>query len=350
MLLFMGCHKRARWAKELIVKVLVTGAAGMLGSRVAELALERGNAVRVLVRPGEDVSWLASAGVEVYQGDVTDRLSVESAVNGVDRVLHCAARTGPWGPEAEYEKVNVYGLKSVVETAMAAGVKRFVHVSSISVHGIDVHGTADETAPMCGGSDPYSKSKVAGEQLLQQLIRDKGAPVSIVRPGLIYGPRDTNSFGRFVRLVEQGKMVVIGSGNNHLPLIYVEDVAQGIWLASEVEQAIGRAYLLVNDEPVTQRDYFNTIARELGVPPPSRHIPYRLALALGATAEMMGHLMRMQQPPPIMRFGLMQMGGENRFLINRARSELGFVPQVNLAEGVREGIVWYRTTRPATIS
>src|SRR5206468_7904927 len=108
-LLLKGCYKRASRAKELTMKVLVTGAAGLLGSHVAEFALERSDAVRVLVRPGQDVSWLAKAGVEVCQGDLTDRLSVESAVDGVDRVLHCAARTGPWGPEAKYEQVNVYG-------------------------------------------------------------------------------------------------------------------------------------------------------------------------------------------------------------------------------------------------
>jgi nucleoside-diphosphate-sugar epimerase len=326
------------------MKVLVTGAAGLLGSYVADLALERGDAVRVLVRPGDNVSRLAKAGAEVCRGDLTDLPSLEAAVDGVDRVLHCAARTGPWGPEIEYELVNVRGSKMLLEAAMAAGVQRFVHVSSVTAHGVDICGTADETSPLRGGSDPYSRTKVAGEQLLQQMIRDKGAPVTIVRPGIIYGPRDTNSFGRFARLVEQGKMVIIGSGNNHLPLIYVKDVAQGVLLASEAEQAVGRAYLLVNDEPITQHDYFTTIARELGVAPPSRHIPYRLALALGAVAEMGGHLMRMKQPPPLMRFGVKQIGGENRFVISRARCELGFSPQVNLAEGVRQGIAWYRAT------
>ena len=329
------------------MKVLVTGAAGLLGSHVAELVLERGDAVRVLVRPGEDVSWLTKAGAEVCRGDLTDRLSLEAAVDGVDLVLHCAARMGPWGPEVEYDLVNVRGPKVLVEAALAAGVRRIVHVSSIDVHGLVVGTRADETAPYGTERDPYSRSKIAGEFELQRLIRDKGAPVTIVRPGLIYGPRDTNSFGRFARLVEQGKMVIIGSGNNHLPLIYVRDVARGILLASEAEQAIGRAYLLVNDEPVTQRDYFSAIARELGVPPPRRHIPYRLALALGATAEMVGHLARMKQPPPLMRFGLKQVAGENRFAISRARGELGFSPQVNLADGVREGVAWYRTKRRA---
>ncbi len=327
------------------MKILITGATGFLGSHVTDLALERGDVVRILARPNENVSRLVKAGVEVCQGDLTERSSLEAAVDGVEHVLHCAARTGPWGPRIEYEQVNISGVKLLVEIAMAAKVRRIVHVSSITVHGLDVHGTADETASLCGGPDPYSRTKVAGERMLQQMILDKGAPVTIVRPGLIYGPRDINSFGRFAGLIEQGKMVLIGSGGNHLPLIYVRDVAQGIMLASETEQTIGRAYLLVNDEPITQSDYYHAIAKELGVPPPRVHIPYRAALALGATAELVGHVTQRKQPPPLMRFGLMQIGGENCFTMNRARSELGFSPQVNLAEGVRQSIAWYRSNR-----
>lgn len=324
--------------------VLVTGAGGFLGSHLVDLLVECGEPVRILMRSGEDVTQLAQPGVEVHWGDLADRMSLEAAVDGVDRVLHCAARTGAWGPQAEYEIANVYGLKTLVDAAMAAGVRRIVHVSSVTVHGVDVHGTVDETAPLRGGYDPYSRSKVAGEKLLQHMIHEKGAPVTIVRPGLLYGPRDTNSFGRFATLIEQGKMVLFGSGNNHMPLIYVTDVAQGILLASSADHAIGREYILVNDEPATQRDYLNAIALELGVPLPSRHIPYRLALSVGAAAEKTGHLLNWKQSP-LTRFGVEVLGGENRFIINRARSELGFIPQVSLTEGVRKGIAWYRATR-----
>jgi 2-alkyl-3-oxoalkanoate reductase len=324
--------------------VLVTGATGLLGSHLTDLLLERGEEVRVLVQRGDGVSQFAHPNVAICWGHLGDRAALAAAVRGVDRVLHCAARTGPWGQEADYEAVNVRGLQTLVESALAAGVRRFVHVSSITVHGNDVHGAADETAPLRVEPNPYSRSKIAGERLLERMIRDEGAPVTIVRPGWIYGPRDVASFARFAALLERGQMVMIGSGRNHIPLIYVRDVAGGIVLASEKAHAAGRAYLLVNDEPVTQYDYLAAIATALGVPPPRRHIPYRLALLAGTAAETMGRLAQRISAPPVMRYGVQLLGAENRFDISRARRELGFCPQVPLAEGVRRSIAWYRTT------
>jgi nucleoside-diphosphate-sugar epimerase len=100
--------------------------------------------------------------------------------------------------------------------------------------------------------------------------------------------------------------------------------------------------VLVNDEPVTQRDYLNAIARELGAPAPSRRIPYRFAVALGAIAESATRVARRRQPPPVTRFGVQLLGGENRYSIGRARRDLGFSPQIGVAEGVRRGVEWYR--------
>lgn len=321
---------------------LVTGAAGFLGSHVTDLLLARGERPRALVRPGEDVGSLAAAGVDIYPADIADRAALGAALHGVDRVLHCAARTGPWGPAAEYERTNVRGLETLVRTALDAGVRRVVHVSSITVHGNDVRGAADESAPLREEPNPYSRSKVKGERLLARMIEDEGAPVTIVRPGWIYGPRDTASFARFARMIETRRMIMLGSGQNHLPLIYARDAALGVLLASEAAQAEGKCYLLVNDEPVTQREFLAALAAELGAPAPGRRIPYRLAVGMGAVAEGLGRMSRRAQPPPVMRYGLQLLGGENRFSIGRARRELGFSPQVDLAEGVRLSVEWHR--------
>jgi nucleoside-diphosphate-sugar epimerase len=322
--------------------VLVTGATGLLGSHVTDLLVGAGERPRVLVRPGEALNGLADAHVDVARGDLQDRASLQAAVRGVDRVLHCAARTGPWGPDTEYRRTNVSGLRDLVDVALAAGVRRFVHVSSVTVHGVDVDGGADETAPLHAEPNPYCASKVAGERLLAGMIRSHAAPVTIVRPGWIYGPRDAASFGRFAAMIQRRQMMMIGSGGNHVPLIYVRDAALGVVLAGDSDQAVGNAYILVNDEPVTQRDYLNAIAAELGVPAPSRRIPYRLAIAMAAVAESAARVTRRRQPPPVTRFGVQLLGGENRYNIGRARRDLGFSPQVGVAEGVRRGVEWYR--------
>jgi nucleoside-diphosphate-sugar epimerase len=322
--------------------VLVTGAAGFLGNHVTDLLVRRGERPRVLVHPGDRARPSADGNVDVRFADIGDRAALRAVLTGVDRVVHCAARTGTWGPQAEFDRTNVQGLVTLVEAALAAGVRRIVHVSSITVHGFDLGRTADENAPLTGSPDPYSRSKVAGERLLQRMILEDGAPVTIVRPGWIYGPGDAASFARFAGMIEKGRMVMVGSGWNHVPLIYVRDAAEGILLAGEVSHAEGRSYLLVNDEPVTQRDFLATIAAELGVAAPMRQIPYKTAVALGAVSEALGHLARRRQPPPLMRYGIRLLGGENRYDIGRARQELGFRPLVDLADGVKRSVMWYR--------
>jgi len=320
----------------------VTGAAGFLGRPLTELLLARDEQVRMLVRPEDRVGSLSATGADVRRADINDHAAVATALRGVDQVLHCAARTGPWGPAAAYEQTNVRALENLVRAAQTAGVSRLVHVSSVTVHGNDVGGAADEDAPLRSEPNPYSRSKVAAEQLLARMISEEGAPVTIVRPGWIYGPGDTASFARLARQVETGRMMTVGSGENHLPLIYVRDAAQGVLLAGLAAAAAGKRYLLVNDEPVTQRAFLTAIAAELGARPPRYRIPYRLALGLGATAEGLWRLTGRAEPPPLMRYGLQLLGGENRFSIGRARRYLGFEPQVGMAEGIRLSAEWYR--------
>jgi nucleoside-diphosphate-sugar epimerase len=325
------------------MKVLVTGANGLLGSHVVEQLLERGERPRALVRPGDDPGFLAHVDVDVRVGDVNDAAALEAAIDGTDVVVHCAARTGPWGPEREYRNTNVDALATLVSAARASGVRRIVHVSSITVHGNDIRGAGDETLPFRSEPNPYSRSKIAGELLLQRLIQQEGAPVTIVRPGVIYGPRDAASFARFATMIRDGRMVIFGSGRNHVPLVYAADVARGVLRAAESHGAEGRTYILVNDERVTQGDYLEAIARELDVPAPRRHVPYRVALTLGAGCELAARVTRRPDPPPLMRYGIQVLGGENRFSIERARREIGFEPHVTLADGVRRSVEWFRT-------
>jgi nucleoside-diphosphate-sugar epimerase len=300
--------------------------------------------VRALVQSTDEAARLRAAGLDVVVGDVRDAATLGAATCGVHTVVHCAARTGPWGPAHEYQTTNVDALETLVRVAVAGGVRRIVHVSSVTVHGNDIGGTADETAPFRVEPNPYSRSKVAGELLLQRLVDEAGAPVVVVRPGYMYGPGDVTGFARFATRIRTGRMVIIGGGDNHIPLVHVRDVARGVLQAADAGSD-GRAYLLVNDEPVTQRGYLDAIAEHLGAPRPRRRVPYGTALLLGKTCELGAHLLRRAQPPPLMEYGVRVLGGENRFDISRARAELGFAPRIAMRAGVRESVEWFEASR-----
>jgi nucleoside-diphosphate-sugar epimerase len=327
------------------VKVLVTGAAGFLGGHLVDMLLERGDEVRAMVRPVEDSSRLRTlGGIEVVYGDLTEPNTLKRAVQGVQRVYNVAAKTGPWGLEDVYRAINVGGLADLISASMDAGVQRIVHTSSITVYGHHLHGIITEDQPFHAEDNPYSRTKIAGEKLIANLVKDRGAPVVIVRPAWIYGPRDAASFGRFVSLVESGKGFVIGSGKNIVPVVYVRDVAQGIIKAGDAgNEVIGQAYTIADDRRVTQAEYLHTIADFLQVPPVSCRFPYIALYGGGRAVELTWQALgrRKSAPPPVTTYGVTLLAGNQEFSIEKARRELGYEPQFDVIRGVSEGVKWY---------
>jgi nucleoside-diphosphate-sugar epimerase len=336
----------------MFVKVLVTGAAGFLGGHLVDMLVERGDDVRALVRPVEDTSHLRTLqGVEIVQGDLTDSASLRRVVQGVQCVYNVAAKTGPWGLEDVYRAVNVQGLADLIHASMDAGVQRIVHTSSITVYGHHLHGIVTEEDAFHAEDNPYSRTKIAGEKLIANLVKDEGAPVVIVRPGWIYGPRDMASFGRFVSLVESGKSFIIGSGKNIVPSVYVRDVAQGLIKAGDAgDTAIGQAYTIANDQRVTQAHYLNTIADCLQAPHVSLHLPYSALYTGARMAELAWQAMgrRNAASPPVTTYGITLLGGNQLFSIDKARRELGYKPEYDIQRGVAEGVQWYLQSKQVT--
>ena len=327
------------------MKALVTGAAGFLGGHLVEMLVERGDEVRALIQPGQDPAFLRTlADVEVVEGDLTDVASLKRAVQGTQLVYHIAAKTGPWGPEAAYEAANVQGVLDLISAAMDAGVQRIVHTSSITVYGHHLRGIVTEDHPYHAEDNPYSRTKISSEKLIFKQVKENGAPVVIVRPAWIYGPRDTASFGRFVKLTESGKGFILGSGKNIVPVVYVRDVAQGLIKAGDADnQAVGQAYTIANDQRVTQEEYLNLIADALQVPHISRRYPFSALYFAGRAAETVWKVKdrQRQTPPPVSTYGITLLGGDQRFSIDRARHELGYAPEFDVKRGVAEGVAWY---------
>jgi nucleoside-diphosphate-sugar epimerase len=335
------------------VDVLLTGGNGFVGHHVVQALLDRGDRVRVLALPGEDVSWLEERAVVVHRGDVCRRETLTAPMDGADAVLHLAAMMHVWRPLQDYLAVNLTGTEHVCRTALDAGIRRLVHMSSSSVYGMAWDGPVDERFPLAPFDDPYPVSKAAGDRFVQRMIAEEGLPAAIIRPDQIFGPGDRLHFGETVDRLRAGRAIIVGRGENRLPLVYVSDLVQGMLLALDHERAVGQAYNITNDAPLTQQEFLRAIAHETGAKPPRLHVPYRALYAAAGAAEWVTTARRTSHRPPITRLGVAFTGSDVCYSIDKARSELAYAPRVTLRDGVRLTAAWYkeanagRSTAPA---
>lgn len=323
-------------------EILVTGGNGFVGRHVVRALHDRGDNVRVLALPGEDARWLEHRGVTVYRGDVCLPETLADPVRGADAVLHLAAMMDVWRPMSDYRAVNVTGTGNVCRAALAAGVRRLVHMSSSSVYGVGLGRPADESFPLRPFADPYPVTKAVGDLLVQRMIAEDDLPAVIIRPDQIFGPGDQLHFGRMADRLRARRAIVVGSGDNAMPLVYVTDVVRGLLLALDHDRAAGQAYNITHDRPLTQEQFLRAIAHDVGARPPRVHIPYRVLYAAGYFAEHLAMTAPSVKRPPITRLGVAFFGTDNRYAIHKARRELGYSPAVDLRDGVRTTAAWYR--------
>ena len=322
--------------------VLITGGNGLLGRHLVTALQDRGDGVRVLALPEEDTRWLRQRGVAVYRGDVRWPDTLAAPMSGVTAVVHLAGMMGVWRPLQDYRDVNVTGTRNVCSAALAEGVSRVVHVSSWTVYGMDLGRPAREDFLIRPFREPYAITKAEGDLAVQQMIAEDHLPAVIIRPGTFFGPGDRLHFGRMADRLRAGKGVIVGRGDNALPFVYVTDVVQGLLLALDIEHAVGQAYNISNDRPLTQQQVLEAIAHDIGVSAPTTHVPYRALYAAGGTAERLASVTGAQRQPIVTRLGVKLFGTDNRHAIDKARRELGYAAQVTIREGIRLAAAWYR--------
>ncbi|MBY0228138.1 MAG: NAD-dependent epimerase/dehydratase family protein [Gemmataceae bacterium] len=316
----------------------VTGATGMLGSHVVEALRKRGEAVRALVRPSADTAWLASQGVEIVHADLDEPASLVPAVEGASTVFHCAAKVGDWGPWRLFQRAIVEATGNLLVACQAAGVGRFLHVSSINVYGrvpLKPGQRLSEDDPLgqqLWWWDHYCRAKIEAEGL----VRAYPLPWTIVRPSWIYGPRDRNSVPRAIRAIESGAARVIGDGTNRLNIVHAADVAEGVVRAALSPVGERRAYNLSSEGVVTQREFMDAITSALKLPPITRTVPYGLAITGGFLMEAMGRMLGWREPPFLTRYAVALIGRPTSYSIDRARTELGWSPRIHPFDGLRQ--------------
>ena len=318
------------------VSALVSGATGFLGGRLAVALKEQGCAVRALARPGSDVSRLAALGIEIVAGNLDDEDSLARAAAGRQLVFHTAGRVGDWGAAREFQRVNVDGTARVIAACRRGGVRRLVHVSSLTVLGLPRNGgRIDEETPLAAPAvDPYTASKIAAEKLARRANGRDGLETVVVRPGVIWGPGDTTFLPRFAALLRRGGMVMVAGGRNRVGLSHVENLARGMVLAAFAPAAAGQVFHLTDDEEITAAEVFGLLAAALGVPPPRRSLPFPVAFAAASLQEAWARLRRQAAPPAFTRYGVRLVACDSRYDIGKARRELGYRPLATFRQGV----------------
>jgi len=320
--------------------VLVTGAAGFIGSAVVRALLAKGAAVRVLVRPTSDMGNLDDLPVERFFGDLRDRRSVEQTVKGCEAVFHVAADYRLWVPQPkEMFANNVDGTRNIMIAAGDAGVPRIVYTSSVATLGLPCNvEAADEDTPATQADmiGPYKQSKFAAEAMVRAMIADKGLPAVIVHPSTPIGPWDR-------RPTPTGQ-IIVEAASGHMPayvdtglnMVHVDDVADGHLLALEQGKP-GERYILGGDN-LTLKEILVQIGEVTGKPAPRIQVPHKVVMPIAAMAEMWG---RISHREPFVTLDGVRLARKKMFFSSdRAKRRLGYRPRP-ASEAIVDAIDWF---------
>jgi nucleoside-diphosphate-sugar epimerase len=313
------------------MNILVTGGTGFLGQHLARALLAHGHQVRLLGRDMAPARALIAAGAQPIIADLRDRAAVMNACAGVDAVYHVGALSAPWGRRADFVTINVGGTAAVLEGCRRHAVRRLIYVSSPSVvfDGRD-HRDLTEAAPYPRRfASVYSLTKKLGEDLVNAASWCESV---IVRPKAIFGPGDRALLPRMIAAARQGRLPQIGDGRNLVDLTYVENVADALVRALTAEAAIGKTYMITNDEHIPLWDVIRSVLRRLGIPSKLRQVPLQAALLAAGLMECRAALTGKE--PLLTRYSAAILGRTQTYDISAAKRDLGYAPRISVAEGI----------------
>jgi dihydroflavonol-4-reductase len=321
------------------MKVLITGATGFVGSNIAAALAARGDQVHVLRRHSSRLNALAGVPVEYVIGDILDFDSLMAAMQGCELVFHVAAMAQYWRSSKEtIYRVNVEGTRNVLQAALATGVGRMVHTSSVAALGYPPRGRlADESQPFPPELNwwPYGHSKYLAELEVHKAVA-QGLPAVIVNPTIVIGPKDVNFIsGSLVRASARGQLLVVPPGGSNM--IHVDDVVTGQLAAAE-RGRVGERYIL-GGENLSHWDAAMTIASVTGGPPPRFVLPRWSLPPLAGLIDVFNSLI---PRPPLVTGEQIRLAGETFYVDNRkAVRELG-LPQTPFRQAAADAYAWYQ--------
>ncbi len=318
------------------MKLFVTGAGGFIGSHFVEHALAQGHEVAGIYRSDsqsrhEMLARLRAGGADLRQGDVTDVGSVRAALRDADAVCHFAAAFTESGADASFfHRVNVLGTRTVAGIAAERGVRRFVHCSTAGIYGRSVEGAIDEKAPTRPWNE-YERSKLASEQVVRDIALESTMDYVILRPAVVYGPRDAR-LRKMFRLASRGAFPLFGRGQGRRHFVYVTDVAEAFLLACTEPKAANCELIIAGREALPLRDVLRALADVFGRSRTGPRLPLKPMLALAALSEYASRIVGIR--PPLSRRNMDFYLNDAAFDCARARQVLGWQPKIELRDGL----------------
>jgi len=323
------------------LRYLITGATGFIGPYLIKELISLGHSCRCLVRYDSNTKVLEGQGVELIKGDVTRAETLNRIADGIDCVIHMATlghMSNYTVTESMFEHVNVQGSINVMHEAIRAGVGRFIHCSTVAAMGICSEVPATEKSK-CNPHHSYGRSKLKAEREVLSMVADQGLPAVIVRFSMVYGQGDWRDMLKLTRMAKKSLFPKVGKRSKLTPLIHVKDAVRGLLLAAEKGRA-GEIYLITNRQSEPFDRIINIIQETLKVSKVPLHVPEWVALSIASMVEKF--FLLLGKAPPVSRKNIESTLADRVFSIEKAQRELGFNPQVDPEQGLRETVLWYK--------
>lgn len=314
------------------MKILVTGGTGFLGRHLTAALLERGHEVHLLGRNFAQAQALLARGAIPVRADLRNSSAATSACAGMDIVYHAGALSTPWGKRTDFYATNVGGTEAVLAGCQKHNVRRLIYVSSPSAvfDGKDQKLVTEDVAYPRRFTSIYSLTKKLGEDRVNAAAA--GIQTVIVRPKAIFGPGDQTLLPRLVAAARQDRLPQIGDGRNLVDLTYVDNVVHALLLATESPAAVGKTYTITNGEHIPLWDIIREVLKRLGLSTRLRQLPFPVALGAASLMEMRASLTGKE--PLLTRYSVMILARTQTYDISAAQRDLGYTPQVSLADGI----------------
>jgi nucleoside-diphosphate-sugar epimerase len=323
------------------MKILVTGATGFLGSRTIEKFAAYPEVEKIIAagRTIKSVHEVKHPKIEYHLGDLTDEKYVESIVQGVDKVVNCAALSSPFGEYETFKKANVDTQALLIKMCQRFDIQRYIYISTPGIYNAyrDRYNIKEgDPLPKTLIND-YAVTKLAAEKLLD----NANLSHVIIRPRALIGRGDTVIMPRLIRALEAGRLRIIGDGETVMDMTAVSNVADAIWLGLTTDEVnCGEAYNITNGEPVKLWDEMRYVLDGLNLEFPQKKLSYKAAMRIAGTMEFFAKFTKKE--PTLMRYSVSTLANSLTLDISKAKEKLGYEPKMTTKEAVDEFLAWYR--------